>query len=83
MYKNLTTTTHRYKIELVTMRDIRDFVAIAGKCHGKVLLRCSDDFLINAKSLLGVLLAKKLQWNDLTLLCENDCYCEFKRFIAD
>ena len=83
MHKNLTTTMHHYKIELVTLSDIRDFVTIAGKCQGKVLIRCSDDFMINAKSLLGVLLAKKMQWNDLTLLCENDCYCDFKRFIAD
>jgi len=83
MNQNLTSTLYRHKIELVTVSDIRDFVAIAGKCKGKVMLRCSDDFCINAKSLLGVMLAKKMQWNDLTLLTETDCYSDFKRFIAD
>ena len=82
MNQNLTSTLYRHKIELVTVSDIRDFVAIAGKCKGKVMLRCSDDFCINAKSLLGVMLAKRMQWNDLTLLTETDCYHEFKRFIA-
>ncbi len=82
MNQNLTSTLYRHKIELVTVSDIRDFVAIAGKCKGKVMLRCSDDFCINAKSLLGVMLAKRMQWNDLTLLTENDCYQDFKRFIA-
>lgn len=81
--KNMISFTYRYKIELITVSDIREFVAIAGKCQGKVMLRCSDDFCINAKSLLGVMLAKKMQWNALTLETENDCYCEFKKFIAD
>lgn len=83
MNQNLTSTLYRHKIELVTVSDIRDFVAIAGKCKGKVMLRCSDDFCINAKSLLGVMLAKRMQWNDLTLLTETDCYHDFKRFIAE
>ncbi len=83
MNANNTSAMYRHKIELVTASDIREFVSIAGKCKGKVMLRCSDDFCINAKSLLGVILAKKMQWNDLTLITENDCYCDFRKFIVD
>lgn len=80
---NMTGTQHRYRIELVTVSDIRRFVAIAGKCEGKVMLSVSDSFLINAKSLLGVMLAKNMDWNHLVLITEKDCYEDFKQFIAD
>lgn len=83
MNANYTSAMHRYKIELVTATDIREFVNAAGKCKGKVMLSCSEDFCINAKSLLGVMLAKKMQWNNLTLITEEDCYSEFAKFIAD
>ncbi|MBQ7365365.1 MAG: HPr family phosphocarrier protein [Clostridia bacterium] len=83
MLHNLTTTQHRYHIELVTVSDIRKFVAIAGKCEGKVLLSVSDTFCINAKSLLGVMLAKNMDWNHLVLLTEKDYYEEFKQFMAE
>ena len=39
------------------------------------------DCRVNAKSLLGVLLAKKLNWDDLRIVMENDYYHEFDRFI--
>ena len=80
---NLTSTMHRYKIELVTASDIRDFVNAAGTCKGKVMICCNDDYCINDKSLLGVMVAKKMQWNDLYLLMENDDYSKFERFIID
>ncbi len=83
MNANTTSTIYKYKIELVTATDIKEFVGIAGKCKGKVLLRCSDSYCINAKSLLGVIVAKKMQWNDLYLLTENDCFSAFKKFIVD
>lgn len=74
---------HRYKIELVTASDIRDFTTIAAKCPGKVLLCGGDDFMINAKSLLGVMLARSMDWSDLTLVTENDCYREFEKFMTE
>lgn len=83
MNANLTSTMHRYKIELVTVSDIKDFVKTAGTCKGKVMICCSDDYCINAKSLLGVMVAKKMQWNDLYLLTENDYYSKFEKFMVD
>ena len=83
MKNKMNALEHKYKIELVTASDIRDFVNIAGKCRGKVLLCGGEDFMINAKSLLGVMLAKGMDWSDLWLLTEEDCYREFERFMAD
>lgn len=84
MQKNVCVATeHRYRIELVTMQDIRDFVAIATKCKGKLRLCSGKDFQINAQSMLGVILAKKLNWNELTLVTDYDYYKEFEAFIVD
>ena len=44
-----------YSIELDTMQDAKDMVAIATKLKGKILLKSGTRFSINAKSLLGVL----------------------------
>ncbi len=68
------------------MEDVKRVVAIATRCKGKVLLKSGNDFSVNAKSLLGVLWAKKakkMSWDDLTLEMENDYYKEFERFIID
>lgn len=73
---------YRYHIELTTMADVRDFVSTACKCKGKLLLCSGKDFEINAQSMLGVVLARKLDWNELTLVTEHDYYNEFERFIV-
>lgn len=83
MNTNMTGTMYKHKIELTTVTDIREFVDTASKCSGKVLLQSNDNFCINAKSLLGVLVAKRLEWNTLYLLSENDVYYEFRKFITD
>lgn len=83
MGHNMTGIEHRYRIELITVSDIRRFVNVASKCEGKVMLSVSDTFLINAKSLLGVMLAKNMDWNNLVLITEKDYYESFKPFIAD
>ncbi len=71
-----------YNIEIDTMQDAKDMVAIATKLRGKILLKSGSKFSVNAKSLLGVLLAKKLNWSDVQLVMDNDYYNEFKQFIA-
>ncbi len=71
-----------YNIEIDTMQDAKDMVAIATKLSGKILLKSGSKFSVNAKSLLGVLLAKKLNWSDVQLVMDNDYYNEFKQFIA-
>ena len=71
-----------YDIEINTMQDAKQMVAIATKLQGKILLKSGSDFSVNAKSLLGVLLAKKLDWNQLQIEMDNDYYHEFEKFIA-
>ena len=74
---------YRYRIELVTFADIQAFVKTACKCKGRLLLCSGKDFQINAQSMLGVILAKKLNWNELTLVTEHEYYNEFKDFMVD
>ena len=74
---------HRYRIELVTFADIQAFVKTACKCKGRLLLCSGKDFQINAQSMLGVVLAKKLNWSDLTIVMDNDYYHEYEKFIID
>ena len=70
-----------YNIEIDTMEDAKKLVAIATKLKGKILLKSGSKFSVNAKSLLGVVLAKKLNWSDLKIIMENDYYHEFEKFI--
>lgn len=71
-----------YDIEIDTMQDAKDIVAIATALKGKIVLKSGSKFSVNAKSLLGVLLAKKLNWSDLKIEMDEDHYHEFEKFIA-
>ena len=75
-------TLYHYNIELVTLSDIREFVSIATTVGGTLKLTSGDDFSVNAKSFLGVMLAKKLNWENLTLIADHECYHDFKQFIV-
>ena len=70
-----------YNVEIDTMEDAKAMVSIATKLKGKIVLKSGSKFSVNAKSLLGVLLAKKLNWSDIKLVTENDYYHEFEKFI--
>ena len=72
-----------YDIEIDTMQDAKDMVAIATKLQGKIMLKSGSKFSVNAKSLLGVILAKKLNWDDLRIVMDNDYYHEYEKFIKD
>jgi hypothetical protein len=72
-----------YGVEIDTMQDAKEMVSIATKLKGKIVLRSGSKFSVNAKSLLGVLLAKKLNWNDIKIEMENDYYHEFEKFIKE
>ena len=71
-----------YDIEIDTMQDAKEMVAIATKLQGKIVLKSGSNFSVNAKSLLGVLLAKKLNWSELQIEMDKDHYREFEKFIA-
>lgn len=73
----------RYKIELDTYEDVKELVSAATKCEGKILVKSGNGFSVNAKSLLGVVLAKNLNWDNLVLEMEHDYYYNFKKFIVE
>ncbi len=72
-----------YRVEIDTMEDVRKLVSISTKLQGKIILQSGTKFAVNAKSLLGVILAKKLNWDDLMLVMDEDHYYEFVQFIKD
>ena len=72
-----------YNVEIDTMEDAKAMVSIATKLKGKIVLKSGSKFSVNAKSLLGVLLAKKLNWSDIKIVRDNDFYHEFQRFIKE
>ena len=72
-----------YKITIDTMADARKLVDIATKIKDKVILQSGEKFRVNAKSFLGVVLAKKLNYDDLKLVMDEDHYHEFEHFIAE
>ncbi len=74
---------YEYRIEIDTMEDAKRLVAISTKLKGKIVLKSGSKFSVNAKSLLGVVLAKKLNWSDLRIVMDNDYYTEYKQYIAD
>lgn len=74
---------YEYKIEIDTMEDAKKLVAISTKLQGKIVLKSGSKFSVNAKSLLGVVLAKKLNWSNLKIVMDNDYYTEYEKFIVD
>ena len=74
---------YEYKIEIDTMEDAKKLVAISTKLKGKIVLKSGSKFSVNAKSLLGVVLAKKLNWSDLRIVMDNDYYREYEKYIVD
>ncbi len=70
-----------YRVTIDTMADAKELVNIAGKLQGQITLQSGNKFAVNAKSLLGVILAKKLNWDDLRIVMDNDYYYEFSKFI--
>ncbi len=72
-----------YKIEINTMEDAKKLVAISTKLKGTIVLKSGTKFSVNAKSLLGVLLAKKLNWSDIRIIMDHDYYTEYRDYIVD
>ena len=72
-----------YRVEIDTMEDVKKLVATATRLQGKIILQSGTKFAVNAKSLLGVILAKKLNWDDIILVMDNDYYHDFEAFIKE
>jgi len=60
----------RYKIELVTMNDIRRFVDTVSAIPGDIRLTDGQGFCVNAKSILGAVAA--VEWSSLYCWSETD-----------
>lgn len=69
---------HKYKIELVTMTDIMEFVRQASLSDGVVKLIDDNGFCVNGKSLLGAMAS--VEWSELYCLSEEDIYERIERF---
>jgi hypothetical protein len=74
---------HVYRIEINTMSEAKELVNISSKLEGQITLQSGNKFAVNAKSLLGVLLAKKLNWDDLRIVMDNDYYYEYSKFMKE
>lgn len=71
----------RYKIELVTMGDIRDFVREVSGLPGEIRLSNDQGFCVNAKSILGAVAT--VEWNRLYCYSENDIGEHIARFCVE
>lgn len=70
---------HFYKLELNTMRDIKDFVDIATTIEEPLMLTDGEGYTVSAKSLMGAIYA--LEWNELYLTSKSDIYFAFQKYI--
>ena len=69
----------RVKVELDTMNDVTQFVAIATQIAEPVYL-VGQDFRVSAKSLLGALYT--MEWEDVWCECEKDIYTKIEKFVV-
>lgn len=69
---------HKYKIELVTNRDIVDFVGIATAINCSVKLTDGNGFCVNGKSLLGAMAT--VEWSSLYCESDVDIYNKIQKF---
>lgn len=71
----------RYKIELVTLTDVKTFTEIASNQSEDIQIQLTDgNYIINARSILGVMYA--LEWNNLWLIASEPVYDAFKDYIV-
>ena len=69
---------HKYQIELVTTKDIMDFVNAVTGINGSVKLVDESGFCVNGKSLLGAMAT--VEWNTLYCVSDEDIYSHISRF---
>ncbi len=71
----------KYKIELVTFKDINDFVKTVEHYDFKVKLTDGDSFCVNAKSLMGAMAT--VEWDNLYCESEKDIYNDIQKYVVD
>ena len=69
----------RVKVELETMSDVSEFVAIVSRVEEPVYL-VGDDFKVSAKSLLGAVYT--MEWSEVWCECSRDIYHRIYQFVV-
>ena len=72
---------YRYKLELVTTKDIMDFVNSVTGIKGSVKLVDESGFCVNGKSLLGAMAS--VEWNELYCVSDEDIYARISKFCKE
>ncbi|MBP0990778.1 MAG: hypothetical protein J5874_06345 [Oscillospiraceae bacterium] len=72
---------YRYKLELVTTKDIMDFVNSVTGIKGAVKLVDESGFCVNGKSLLGAMAS--VEWNELYCVSDEDIYARISKFCKE
>ena len=72
----------RYKIELLGQRDCLDFCQKAQSIVGEVSLIChGGKYRVNAKSIMGCMLASAEWGNDVWVESDTEIYSTFEKWI--
>ncbi len=71
----------KYKIELVTLQDINDFVKIATAHDFAISLTDGKDFRVSAKSFMGAMAS--VEWDELYCESEKEIYGEISKYIVE
>ena len=71
---------YKYKINLVTVSDITEFVRIAADVNGEIKLEDDSGFCVSGKSLLGAMAT--VEWNSLFCVSSVDVYSKIQKFCA-
>ncbi len=70
---------HKVKINLVTFKDVQEFIEIVTPLPGSIVLEDPDNgFKINAKSLLGAMAS--IEWDNIFVISDEDIYTAIKKF---
>ena len=60
-----------YRVEIDTMEDAKQLVAVSTKLQGRITLQSGNKFAVNAKSLLGVLSLGVAKGMTITLIADG------------
>ena len=71
----------KYKIQLITLQDINDFVKIATSHDFRIILTDGKDFAVSAKSFMGAMAS--VEWDELYCASEHEIYGEIAKYIVE
>lgn len=66
------------KINLITASDIHRFVDIVSQIEGSIKLVDGNNYVINAKSIMGCIAA--MEWNEMYVVSDTDIYTKIMEF---